>query len=278
MKNASKKLKIVLIAILGIGIYTLLIVFLLPDRFYRHGNFLPGLNGWEFGTILVIIYLFLTFWFLESPLTDRERDLLKEKQVAQFKFKDLVILNVFLWASMFSLLFATQMLENLIGVLRGGGELNEDRIGFVMIYNMFASLGVDHDTALYWVWTFSAIPILACFIFFGVAVDYAKDKSVFELKGLSPFSFIFWVNILLGSTGWMYIAWFTLTNFDFNMWSAIAQGETWGYFSLGVFGVFFNSPAELTYMLATSCGLFFANFVVLKIYLKQLENKNEINE
>jgi len=246
-------------------------VLILTERFLRLGNYYPGLNGWEFGTLFIVIYLFISFWFLESPLTDRERNNIAEKPYASFKFAHLAAINIFLWISMFSLLFATQLLENLIGVLRSDGVLNEDRIGFVMIYNMFASLGVDHETALYFVWTFSAVPILACLIFFGIAVDYAKNKGIFKPKGLSSFSYVFWVNILLGSTGWMYIAWFFLTNFDQNMWSAIAQGETWGYFSLGVFGVFFNSPAELIYMLATSCGLFFANFIVLIKYLKKLE-------
>ena len=57
-----------------------------------------------------------------------------------FNFRNLIFLNIFIFLAMYLLLFATQMLENLIGVYkcqsRVGELCNKDGTGWLILYNM----------------------------------------------------------------------------------------------------------------------------------------------
>ncbi len=269
--NSNKKLKYLILILIIFTIYSILILIILPNRYYRSGRYLPGLSGWEFGLLFIILYAFITNILLNPPISKRSLETQSDK--IQFTYKNLVILNIFLFFAMYLLLFATQLLENLIAVYKCGTELvcNRDTNGWLIIYNLFASLGIDHKDILYMIWTFSGVLFIGCFIFFGIAVDYAKRKDIFKPKGMNAFNYLFWINIIIGSTGWMYMAWFSLTDFDIDMWSALANGETWGYFSLGVVGGFFNSVPELIFMISSSCSLFFLNFYTLKKYYTKFQ-------
>jgi len=277
--NSSKKLKYTLLILILFSFYCVLILVLLPKRYYRSGYYLPGLSGWEFGIILILLYIFITIILLEPPIS---RDKLKEQSnIIKFNYKSLVILNIFIFIAMYLLLFATQMLENLISVYkcqsRTGEPCNKDTSGWMLLYNTFGAMGLEHNDILYFIWTFSGVLFIGCFIFFGIAVDYAKRKGIFEPEGMNAFNYIFWVNVLLGSTGWMYMAWFSLTDFDMKMWTALANGETWGYFSLGVVGVFFNSIPELIFMISSSCSFMVLNFYTLKKYLNTLKEAIQLD-
>jgi len=271
-KYTNKTIKYLLLIVIFFLIYSFLILILIPERYFRSGYYLPGLSGWEFGLWFLILYLLISSIFLEPPISKEQLSAKPAK--INFSFKTLIFLNIFIFLAMYFLLFATQLLENLIGVYRCQSRTadvcNKDGSGWLIIYNLFDSLGIDHSLILYLIWTFSGVFFFGCFLFFGIAVDYAKRKGIFEPSGLNAFNYIFWVNVLLGSTGWMYIAWFSLTDFDIKMWSALAKGETWGYFSLGIVGVFFNSVPELIFMIGVSCSLFFLNFITLKKYLKRI--------
>jgi hypothetical protein len=266
--NSSKKLKYLIFMLIGFAIYSIFILIFIPNRYYRSGRYLPGLSGWEFGLLILLLYIFLTTVLLEPPIKRNNGG--EKAERIKINYKNLIFLNIFLFLAMNLLLFATQMLENLIAVYKCGTDVscNKNTSGWLFIYNIFAGMGLEHKDVLYMVWTFSGVLFIACFIFFGIAVDYAKRKEIFKPSGLNSFNYLFWVNVLLGSTGWMYIAWFSLTDFDLKMWSAIANGETWGYFSLGIVGVFFNSVPELIFMISVSCSLVFINFYVLKKYIE----------
>jgi len=272
-QNTSKKIKFTLLFLVIFAIYSIAILILLPERYYRGGYYLPGLSGWEFGLLFIVLYILITLILIDPPIS-KESTKDKQKEI-NLNFKNLIFLNIFIFLAMYLLLFATQMLENLIKVYKCGTEIscNRDTSGWLIIYNIFSGLGLEHEDVLYMIWTFSGVLFVGCFIFFGVSVDYAKRKDIFKPEGMNAFNFVFWVNVLLGSTGWMYIAWFSLTDFDLNMWTALANGETWGYFSLGVVGVFFNSVPELIFMIGASCSLFFLNFYALKKYLERIKER-----
>ena len=268
-ENSSKKLKYLTFILIGFAIYSIVILILFPNRYFRSGRYLPGLSGWEFGVLFLILYFIFTTVLLDPPISTGNGE--KISKEITFTYKNLAFLNIFLFFAMYILLFATQMLENLIAVYKCGTEIscNQEYGGWLIIYNLFAAMGLEHTEILYMIWTFSGVLFIVCFILFGIAVDYSKRKGIFKPKGMNAFNYIFWINVLLGSTGWMYMAWFSLTDFNITMWAALANGETWGFFSLGVVGVFFNSVPELIFMISASCSLLFINFYTLKKYFKK---------
>ncbi|MHA1293579.1 MAG: hypothetical protein ACTSQJ_13050 [Promethearchaeota archaeon] len=273
--KTSKNVKFSFLSLIIFSIYAIIILTFFPKRYYRSGYYLAGLSGWEFGLFLVLFYILLSLIFIESPFLSEE---LHEKFTKpNFSYKNLIWLNIFVFISFYFLLFATQLIENLISIYkcqsRTGSICNKDTTGWMLFYNIFANMGIEHNDILYFIWTFSGLLFIMSFIFFGIAVDYAKRKGIFDPPGFNAFNYIFWINIFLGSTGWMYIAWFSLTDFDLKMWLALKNGETWGYFSIGFIGVFFNSIPELIFMISVSCSLFFINFYVLNIYFEKIRRK-----
>ncbi len=269
----DKKLLVFGLGFAAFGVYTLVIAIMIPERFIRLGRYYTGLNGWEFGSLLLGIYLFIAYLFLVknprvSTITPQLSPEATPAEGRPHQFRKLVILNVLVSIAIFLFMFVTQVLEVLIKIYKGYPHESVGTTGFGILERLFYNPS-DYDWTLYMIWTFCGVFFFVMFICFGLSVDLANRQRLFGFTKVSPWSFCFWANIIVGSTGLMYVAWFLLMDGDPAMWTALASGTTWGFFALGNWGVFFTTPVELIFMVAASTAAPFLNFATLHAYHKK---------
>ena len=244
-----------------IGIYIVIVALTIPHRWYRDGSWFTGLNGWEFGIILFGLFVIISKLYLVPA---SENTLFKEDpEKLPFRTKHAIILHTLLTLFIFLLLFATQIIQTIISrwdLLEAGDPSTS---GLIRIIYEWCE---GNANAMY---VFSAIPLFVSILLMGFSISYILRTGTENLRSaLNVWGYSFLVG-WIAATGWMYIAWFTLVNGDPTMWSAIAQGEAWGYFGLAGWGVFFNNPIELMFMIcmSTSCS-----FIACIIINKKLRN------
>ncbi|NVM52883.1 MAG: hypothetical protein HWN66_04210 [Candidatus Helarchaeota archaeon] len=264
MDTPTKYKRIFIFFILSVFIYSIIITFTIPHRWYYQNKWFTGFNGWEFGIILFGLFIILSKLYLLPP---GENTLFREDpKNPPFRVRYALILHTLLTIFIFLFLFATQIIQTLVSrwdQLELGDPATS---GFIrLIYEWCGG----NKNAMY---VFSAIPLFASILLMGFSISYILRTNTKNLRSaLNVWGYSFIVG-WIAATGWMYIAWFSLVNGDPTMWSALAKGNPWGYFGLGGWGVFFNNPVELTFMICMSliCS-FIAYYVIFKKVQIQIE-------
>jgi preprotein translocase subunit SecG len=184
--------KISLAFLLGFGsfgVYVVLIAIIHPERFLRYGRYYTGLNGWEFGGLLLGIYLFIAYLFLaKNPrldtLTLQSDPNTTQRNSLSLRFRTLVVLNVLVSIAIFLFMFVTQVLEVLIKMYKGYPRENGGTTGFGVLESLFYSN--DYEWTLNMIWTFCGVFFLAIFICLGLSVDLANRQHLFGFTKVSP--------------------------------------------------------------------------------------------
>ncbi|MFX1297636.1 MAG: hypothetical protein ACFFD2_22655 [Promethearchaeota archaeon] len=249
--------RILFFFLIFIVIYLLIISFTIPHRWYRNDQWFTGVSGYEFGMILFSLFVIISKIYL---IPANENTMFKEDPTSTpFRVRHGLILHTLLILVILLLLFATQIIQTLVsrwGQLESGDPSTSGLIR--LIYEW-----CSRDRNMMYV--FSAIPLFTSVLLMGGSIAYIQRTRTESLRSaLNVWGYSFIVG-WIAATGWMYIAWFVLVNGDPTMWAALVKGDAWGYFALGRWGVFFNNPIELLFMIgiSTSCS-FLAFFIIFK--------------
>ena len=257
----TKNKRILYLFIAIVIIYSVIIALLIPHRWFRESAWFSGLSGWEFGIILFGAFIIISKIYL---IPGKENTIFKEDpDKSPFRFKHAIILHTLLIVFIFLFLFATQIIQTLVSrwdQLESGDPSTSGLIR--LIYEWSGK----NQNAMY---VFSAIPLFGSILLLGLSISYILRTETENLRSaLNVWGYSFIVG-WIAATGWMYIAWFLLVNGDPTMWAALAEGEAWGYFGLAGWGVFFNNPIELGFMISLSISCSFIAYYIIKEKLTQ---------
>lgn len=235
------------------GVYAAGICVFVPERWTYEGHGYTGLSGWELGLLFLVIIFYISAiylaprdknWFFRSS---------PESEDPPFKRSHAVILNGLLLLSVVLIMLGTQMQQSVFNYHQPHGGPYE------FFWNLFG------DRARTLIWNLSGVPIFSGLLVLGYSVYFCKARI-----GPAPgedvwnaWSYAFWMNFIVGATGWMFITWLIWLNGDPHMAEEIGAHRPYGFFAINDFAVVFKSRPELYFMFGTSAAASLAAFAVI---------------
>ncbi len=236
------------------GLYTAAVCLLFPSRWSLEGHSYTGLSGWELGALFLLIIYFMSAAFLVPG----ERNLFfassRPGPPGGFTKSSAAVLNGLLMLSVILIMLGTQMQQSVFNY----HEPHGGPYGFFW--------GLFEERARDLIWNLSGLPVFSGLLLLGYSVYYCKART-----GPAPgedawnaWSYSFWMNFIVGATGWMFITWLVWLNGDPHMAGEISSHRPYGYFAVGDFAVAFSSRAELYFMFISSAAASIAAFGVIQ--------------